>query len=443
MKIALIAPSIISNKVKEIAQEFDDIELLDLQYNDYKDSVDIIKNCKENYDAIVFGGKSAYSYSQHYLEENCIWDYFPRHVLSFSSALLNASFLGYDLTCISCDTFSESLIREAYAELPFNYNKVSVSLIPDEQLTIQDEIRQEKYNQDVLNFHKKNYEKNKKTCIISALHTVQKKLNEQGITCFTAYPTRSVIRDTLSKLYLKYQAKQNQKSKIIVLSIEIDLPSEYYIISAEEYNYAHKKMPVVEMIYKFAQDIKAAVVEASYNTFLLFSTKSMLETKTDNFEKISLLDEIDKNSLHVLSIGIGYGSTAQDAKYNANLGMIKAKQHSKNTAYVIYEDKKIKGPITPTYTNKKPENSLIDKKLYLISDTSGVNINTVFKLYNIVNKYQKNHFTSKELADECNLSTRSINEIINKLEPYGYCQIVGKKYTSNTGRPSRIVQFNF
>lgn len=443
LKIALVAPIEIMDKAEEISKEFDDIKLIKLIYNDYKDSLNLIKNIPDNYDAILFGGLSAYSYCQQYLEKTCIWDYFPRHVMSFCNALLSASLLGYDITNVSCDTYSYSLVKEAYTDLSFDFDNIKLSLIEDKPLRLDDEEAKIKYNQEVFEFHKNSFLKDNRTCIITALHTVSKMLKKNGIYCFTAYPSRAVIRETLSKLYLKHQAIQNQKSKIVILSIEIDLPSEYSVISKDEYSYIHEKMELLEMIYKFAQDIKAAVVEASYNTFLLFSTKNVLELETDNFKNISLLNEISKNSLHTVSIGIGYGSTAQDAKYNANLGVIKSKQYNKNSAYIVYENNKIEGPIMANNKNHETNNNLIDKKLALISETSGVSINTVFTIYNIISKYKKTHFTSKELSEACNLSTRNINRIINKLEISGYCSIVGKKIVNNTGRPSRIIKFNF
>ncbi|WP_455543353.1 winged helix-turn-helix transcriptional regulator [Intestinibacter sp.] len=443
MKIALIAPITIMDKAREVAKEFDDIELIELLYNDYKDSINILKNTPRNYDAILFGGLGAYSYCQQYFKEDVLWDYFPRHVMSFSNALLSASLLGYDIKNISCDTFSYDLIKEAYTDLSFDFSNIKVSLIEDKPLHINDSDKKNKYNQDVFKFHKNNYLKDNRTCIITALHTVNKMLKTNGIYCFTSYPSRAVIRETISKLYLKYQAKQNQKSKIVILFIEIDLPSEYSVISKDEYHYIHEKMIILDMIYEFAQHIKAAVVEASYNTYLLFSTKNILELETDNFKNISLLNEINENSLHTVSIGIGYGSTAQDAKYNANLGTIKAKQYNKNVAYIVYENKKIEGPIIPSEKNRNSNDNIIDEKLYLVSETSGISINTIFTLHNIINKYKKNHFTSKELSEACGLSIRSINRILNKLESSGYCTIVGKKIINDTGRPSRIIKFNF
>ena len=50
---------------------------------------------------------------------------------------------------------------------------------------------------------------------------------------------------------------------------------------------------------------------------------------------------------------------------------------------------------------------------------------------------------TKELSEASGLSIRSINRIISKLELSGYCTVVGKKILNDTGRPSRIIQFDF
>ena len=155
MKIALVAPIVIMNKAREVVKEFNDIELIELNYNDYKESADMIRNIPKDYDALLFGGLSAYSYSKQYLKIDCLWDYFPRHISSFTNALLSASLLNYDIKNISCDTFSYELIKEAYTDLSFDFDNINVSLIKDEPLHINDEIGKTKYNQEVFSFHKK------------------------------------------------------------------------------------------------------------------------------------------------------------------------------------------------------------------------------------------------------------------------------------------------
>lgn len=54
-----------------------------------------------------------------------------------------------------------------------------------------------------------------------------KKLKEMNIPAFFAYPTAYVCRETINQIQTEYIAKKNQKSQIVILSIEINLPNEY------------------------------------------------------------------------------------------------------------------------------------------------------------------------------------------------------------------------
>lgn len=443
MKIALLAPISIEEKVKSIEKtEFKNINIDYITYNDYKEVTILINSIQEKYDALVFAGFASYSYAQKHIKQEILWDYFPRHVMSFLNALLKASFLGYNIQNISCDTYSKEYIDEAYNEIGLDKNHLNICQISDDLLLSDNQDICDEYNKKVVLFHKKNYLNDKRTCIITGLYTVHNELKKEGIFSFTTYPTVSVIKDTLNKLYLKYLASINQNSQIVVISIEIDMPNEYSVISKNEYFYMKEKMKILDLIYSFSQNIKATIVEVSYNTYLLFSTKNMLETETNHFKDIKLLNDINKNSLNIVSMGIGYGSTVQEAKYNATLGMDKSKEINKNSAYIVYEDNKIEGPILEN-KNKFYSNVMIDEKLYKISQSSNISINKISMIYNIVQDNKKDCFTSKELADLCNLSTRSINRLINKLESSGACQVVGKKIINDSGRPSRIIKFKF
>ena len=69
--------------------------------------------------------------------------------------------------------------------------------------------------------------------------------------------------------------------------------------------------------------------------------------------------------------------------------------------------------------------------------------NKIFNIYNAINKYKKNTFTPKELSNICKISIRSTNKLLTILENNGYTEIVGKKFSEGSGRPSRIIKFRF
>ena len=85
----------------------------------------------------------------------------------------------------------------------------------------------------------------------------------------------------------------------------------------------------------------------------------------------------------------------------------------------------------------------IDSKLLSISEKCNISLNKIFNIYNAINKYKKNTFTPKELSNICKMSIRSTNKLLTILENNGYTEIVGKKFSEGSGRPSRIIKFRF
>ncbi|WP_411503563.1 helix-turn-helix domain-containing protein [Brevibacillus centrosporus] len=169
---------------------------------------------------------------------------------------------------------------------------------------------------------------------------------------------------------------------------------------------------------------------------------SNLEITTENFARLDILTSVYTNTAHVLSIGIGYGDTAKIAKANAVVGMHQAKIEGGNRAYVVYSPDDMFGPIEPNETNNRKPN-IFDSQLEQIAETSGLSVNTVFKIDCLVKQKNKRNFTSIELAKEIGVSVRTANRIIVKLEQCGYIVEVGRHVISERGRPTRVVKVVF
>lgn len=296
--------------------------------------------------------------------------------------------------------------------------------------------------EEAIDFHKGNLEKYDDVCIITALSDVKKLLDDENIDSYMVTPTKSIIVDSFQNLYLKYTAKINANSMVVAIFVEIDFPDSYSIISRNEYYYVKEKNKVTESIYEFANKIEAAVIEFSYNTYIMISTKKILETETENYTKIDLLKNIGENSLNKISMGIGYGKTASEAKYKANDAVRKAKGYpNENVAYIIYEDGRIIGPVKANIENKKE--IAVNDRLIKIAEITNVSIKKILAFYNAIDICKKDRFTADELSKQCDMSYRTVNRAINKLESYGYVEVVGKHFEDGSGRPRRIIKFNF
>ena len=230
MKVALLAPDSIASKVEPIVKtQMDSIELKIYIYNDYIEVLDILNKIQSKYDGIMFAGIISYYLAKQNIKEEVMWEYFQLHESSLLNALFQAQYFNENIKDLSIDTYSKSNLKQIFDMVGVNLNDTNIKLY---------ELNLENYrnlNEEALEFHKKNLKENKNVCIVTALSKVNNELKNMNIKNYMAIPTESVIMDSFERLYLKYTAKVNKNSQLVSMFIEIDLPSEYSLISKNEY----------------------------------------------------------------------------------------------------------------------------------------------------------------------------------------------------------------
>lgn len=435
MKLGVVGPLEIVEKINQIIKsEFHQIKPKIYSYTSVPEIPKLLCDEQPFLDAILFAGETLLSYTEKHIKPIIPWEFIPRSGSSLLQVLLKIALSQHSIYRISSDLYDESTLLETYREIGIKEDQYQIYTV-----------NKRPFDDDFINhvcyFHEYNYLNNRVTCCITALHKVYEKLTSKNIPCFRVDPTSNVIRQTLNKMQLYHLMQVSQGSQIVAISIKIDSPSEYSVFTDDEYQYIIDTTNVAKQIYWFAKRIQAAVIELGKQEFLLFSTKKILENATGNFENIDLLLAVKKNTSSTVSIGIGYGSTAQGAKYSAILGMEKASRLGGNSAFIVYDHNKIIGPIHAADSKRQVIlDQKIDKKFLIISEKAGISINTVFNLYSILEQQGKTRFTTAELANLAGVSVRSMNRLLTKLERHGFCFEVGKRVMTGAGRPSRIVE---
>ena len=207
-------------------------------------------------------------------------------------------------------------------------------------------------------------------------------------------PTSESVMNTIRELMSKINALHNAESQIVVISMEIDLPGEYNLIHENEYQLMLEKTRVTEEVYRFAEAIQAAVVEVGLHNYLLFSTRKIFESVTNSFVSLPILTAVTQNSLHTLSVGVGYGKTARQAKYNASIGLNRALSKGGNQAFVV-EDGVFSQPIYPNDTESETSDVIADPLFSVISNETGISVNNIYRLHCRKEKTKKDCFTSR------------------------------------------------
>jgi hypothetical protein len=437
LKLGMPMPIEIADKIMPILkEEFSQIEPVPYIYKSFTEIPALIKYQQNKLNALLFAGKTAMAYTEKYVTPTIPWEYPARNGSALLQVLLQISLSNeYSISRLSMDLFDKRQWQETCMELGTNYLNAEIFYVPDHP-------DEGNYVDLVYQFHEQNYIYKKASCCITAFYAVHQRLKAKNIPCYFLRPTGSTIRQALHKIQLHHLVQISQQSQIAALYIQIDRPNEYSLFNDDEYQYIIDRTNVTRQIYIFAQHIKAAVVEVSVQEYLLFSTKYLLESVTNNFENIEILPSVKNHTASTISLGIGYGATAQEAKASARLGMRRASGLGGDAAFIVYDKKNIIGPIRRPNSQLSPDlDTKIDKKFLDISDKTMISVTTIFQLHSIIKHQGKNQFTSTELAELLKVSPRTVNRMITKLVQHNYCFEVGKRSPDKGGRPKRIIQF--
>ncbi len=436
MKFGVVGPQEVVDKIiSVINNEFHQIEPIPFVYQIYTEVPGLIGHAQAGLDAILFAGSTPWSYAEKSIKPTIPWEFIPRSGSSLLEVLLQIALSGkYDVYRISSDVYGMDQLTETYAEIGLEKERVHIHT-PQKTSTEAD------YIDFICGFHEQCYQNNLVSCCITAFYHVHERLKAKNIPCFLVRPTFSIIRQTLHKLQLRHIVQVSQQSQIVALFVRIETPDEYSMFTDNEYQYVIDKTNVARQVYLYAQRLKAAVVEVGAQEFLLFSTRHLLESVTDNYEHIDLLQDVKRNTASSISIGVGHGKTAQEAKANAHLGMVRASKLGGNAAFIVCDETEMIGPIyssdgpPPDHAEQK-----IDRKFLLVSEKAGISVNTVFRLQGVLMHEGRTRFTATELATLMGVSSRTMNRILVNLSTHGFCREVGKRVLAQAGRPSRIVE---
>lgn len=443
MKIGFVVPrQVYYEKAKAVMEEdYPQHKAEYLLYDNYTDSPDLLRDRQKTFDAVIFGGVAPMQYTGERLPQETIWSAIPKSSSALLRALMEAEQRGWNLARISFDSYSRDFLREVYEEIgcktDADFEHFSTGILSHEASR----------NESGLEFHTRIFTEGKIDGCITVLYWVHKKLSEMRIPCILAYPPKNSIRQQVEFVMQLHAARNSLPENIAVCLISIDFPAEYSVAHQSDYQFMVERTNILKQVYRFSEQLKGTVVELSPREFMILSTREVIEIATEKYQTWEIIDWMHNNSLQAMSIGVGCGSTVADARKNAGKAMMNSLKFKKNSAHVLADPEKITGPFfgkkESAAVRNFPVDPNVDEKLLKIADRSHLSVNTVQKIYYFVKCLQHGRFLPKELSDFLNLSRRSTDRILEKLEESGYAFVAGRRMNKSSGRPARIMQILF
>lgn len=435
MKILYVGPLMMINKLVPMSKRiFPNLKFDYITYERYTDAPDLLEHYDKKVDAVLFSGKSPYKICENQMNQSILMDYVPRHETTLYRVLLEITYLlKRDICRLSVDTYDKKMMQKLYKE-------IHVELREDSVFFAEQRYMDPNYKDYVVAFHRKNYYEHHVCCCITGLEEAYREMKSEGIPVVLAVPSEDVVVQSVRNLQIRYIAKKNSENQIVVVAIKLNVPSEYSLMKEDEYSYLSQRIKIMDRLYHFNHRIDGVLVEQSKSECMIFTTKKIIETETNQYKDFYLLDALREVSAVPVYIGIGYGKTANESKYNAYESMKKMERSRQNSVYIVFENGEVMGPLETGRGAKKQDS--FDEKFYRAATETGLSVNTIYKIFGGIVKEEKADFTSRELAAICGVSVRTMDRIILKLCDAGYCEVISEKLMHKSGRPSRILRLH-
>ncbi len=431
MRIAVLGKKSLADRSCAIIRSEDsDVQLDKIYYERYVECVADVARLQKDYDGILFPGHLSYMFLESILPKECIWEYIPINTGSLYRALMELRTQGMDINNISIDTYGREFVLKAFNEVG----------IPEEQLDLyfaDENWSDVEYDKHLIQYHKDNYYSRRAKCCMTGITEVWEQLVKDKIPCVRTIATDNVVLEAYNKLYIKIIQAGQTDYGIAALVIHCDASKLYTTTNSVEHLQLVTDYQTARKISMFASRVKGAVSREANGDFIIFTAQKDIEEETNNFNSTYLSTLLSNNDQIKVSVGIGIGMNAQQAKQNAYAGLGRSIQRKDSAAFIVYDNKKTRGPIKIAHVREEGSDSDFATELTNL----GIGSANALKLANIVQESETNSFTVKELALKCGMSRRNMDRIINLLEDRGLCAVTGRRGNDGGGRPSRVVAF--
>lgn len=341
-----------------------------------------------------------------------------------------------DVANISIDTISFDEIKDIYNELDLIKSRNCQILIIPFELSGSDLVER------ITSAHKENYDKFGSTCITFFSET-KKRLENCSIPILKVGINKDEVIRKINELVAKTHNVTDENRNRVAIIIMLSGLKEHLILNDSEHNVVAEYNRISEAVFWFSEKVDGAYIPNDQRKYIIFCNKTNYENETDFSADIDVLNEISKKNYFNCNMGIGYGKSDREAIKNATIAQIKSAKDKRSSAYIVYKKDMVIGPLLPSNALHTRNNTIYDIKLNEIASRSQIGINTIYKLFSIINKSGETDYTSRDISGHLGITIRSTNRLFAKLIKSGYIKMVGEKSTGEKGRPIRVFRFLF
>jgi len=424
-RIGLIGPEDSVARILGVAAEFEGkIDILKKVYTGKEESTALVKEAEAEVDVFLFSGIIPYkivTYAR-VTDKPCV--FIPRLGTSVIKALWEMRNDGEDFKRISVDSIDRRDVEEAAQELGFSFTDLEV-VEYEEGITYE----------ALAELHRAFYAAGTTAAALTGLSKTYRVLKDLGVRCYKTYPTKYLIREYIQKALHIAEANKMMAYQIAVIILKIKVGAA---VSTLWYDHLRLKNAFEKILIDYTKKIFGSMFPFGRDEYIVFTTRGTMEDVRTIEE---LLDAASSLEIE-FSAGLGYGSTAFNAEYNARMALDRACAASESCMFAVDVGGDIIGPITSGRSPLRYNISESDAGIRRIAEETGLSAAYISKIKSLILMTRKNVFDAEELAAYLDISSRSARRILQSIEESGHARVAALESKSKTGRPRRVYELS-
>lgn len=335
------------------------------------------------------------------------------------------------LAALSADTISREAVVNTLAEL----GQEQTDLIYFEKSS-------HPSREELLEFHKEQFRQGKCTAVLTGLKSVSDELTKLNIPNEWLVPTEQDMIVSLERALLSTETRRSKESQIVVGFMNVDDFGRIAEQKQSEHEVQRLKLDIHRQLLGYVESLDGYLTSLGADEYLFITTRGIFERETRGYKTIPIAGDLEQKYGVSLSIGIGFGRSANEAGTNARIALRNAKDGGGSICFIVREDQSVIGPLQMSQPHEF-DLSLIDAEFIRKAEESGLTSKYLSKLVAHITRSGKIDFIATELSTVLGVTIRSTHRFLTAWLDAGLVQIVGEEKGRSRGRPKQIYRLTF
>ncbi|MBD2843821.1 hypothetical protein IDH44_01340 [Paenibacillus sp. IB182496] len=293
----------------------------------------------------------------------------------------------------------------------------------------------------LVEFHERHYRSGRSRGALTAEHQVMEILGARGVPCGWITPSSQNIVVALERALLSTETRRGIEAQIVVGMLNVDDFGKQLERHSSEHEIQRFKLDVHRTLIDYVESLDGYLIHLGSDDYLFFTTRGIFERETGGYKSVPLAREISRTLDLSLSMGIGFGRSANEAGTHARLALRHAKEAGGNACFIVREDKTRIGPLEMT-DPIQVSLSLTDSELLRSTEDAGMTSAYLSRLLHHVGRTGRLEYEVHELSEVLDVTVRSTHRLVQQWTDHGLVRVAGYVKVPK-GRPKQVFRLSF